>query len=71
MQSKLFQQTFSIERFSSDNNALNHYTGFRDYATLDALYTALEPSAKCMMMDTTSKNAKEDKFTSEATTVSK
>ncbi|XP_022095217.1 uncharacterized protein LOC110981714 [Acanthaster planci] len=46
-QCKMLSSTlFLLERFSNDSQCIEYYTGFADYATLKAMYTALEPKGR-------------------------
>ena len=43
------QSRFFLERFSNDNNNIMFLTGFKDYATLKTVYSALQPTATTMV----------------------
>ncbi|XP_029454331.1 uncharacterized protein LOC115089974 isoform X2 [Rhinatrema bivittatum] len=41
---------FFLERFSNDSSIIHFYTGFKDYATLKAMFSSLKPTTVNMMM---------------------
>ena len=43
------QSRFFLERFSNDNSSIIFFTGFKDYATLMAVFSALQPTATTMV----------------------
>ncbi|XP_061162591.1 uncharacterized protein LOC133200491 [Saccostrea echinata] len=43
------RRLFSLERFTTDPQLINFYTGFKDYETLKCLYNALQPTAATMI----------------------
>ncbi|XP_061170304.1 uncharacterized protein LOC133179609 [Saccostrea echinata] len=45
----LREAKFGLERFHNDNNMINFYTGFKDYQTLKAVFSALKPTATTMI----------------------
>ncbi|XP_048765172.2 uncharacterized protein LOC125672990 [Ostrea edulis] len=40
---------FSVERFTTDPQLINFYTGFKNYETLKCLFIALQPTAETMI----------------------
>ncbi len=47
--SQLKARTFFLERFSSDQQSIMFYTGFKNYNTLVAIFNALRPTATSMV----------------------
>lgn len=45
----LREARFGLERFNKDPNMINFYTGFKNYETLKAVYSALTPTASTMI----------------------
>ncbi|XP_062585919.1 uncharacterized protein LOC134247604 [Saccostrea cucullata] len=45
----LKEAKFGLERFHNDDNMINFYTGFKDYQTLTAVFSALKPTAMTMI----------------------
>lgn len=46
---RLSDQLFFLDRFSNDAQSIMFYTGFKDYATLKAVFLALQPTASRMI----------------------
>ena len=42
-------KAFFLERFSNDSRSIQFYTGFKDYATLKAVFYAIQPTAATMV----------------------
>ncbi|XP_048738589.2 uncharacterized protein LOC125653256 isoform X2 [Ostrea edulis] len=43
------RRLFSVERFTTDPQLINFYTGFKNYETLKCLFIALQPTAETMI----------------------
>ncbi|XP_046874125.1 uncharacterized protein LOC124466350 isoform X2 [Hypomesus transpacificus] len=57
--STLRSNQFLLKRFQCDDKQIQFYTGFRDYSTLKAAFTALQPTAEHMVRWSQAQKAKQ------------